>query len=421
MKWEKRSRKVAELDWLTEAGEKIAEEETLSRRRLRRRCVVTAAVSLALALTELLAASGESLPELLLRPPYGSGAKEIYLEYELHSAGQSFSDRGFVDVQEEKPGEAEANALFDAAFGELRHLIPTDTVRGDLSLPESGAGGLVKLVWESSDPSRISPEGQVDLLDLPPVCAVRLRAVMTAGEYSRTEDFIVLLSDAGADLRPSLERRAGALLEELSGDDSGESLTLPRVYRGAELSWHAVNENSAGLILLAGAFLAAVFFFGRYDALEKHLAEKKAALEREVPGMVLQLILLLDAGLVLSSALDELIERNGESGEPLYAAMANIRARCLAQNLSFADEFRLFAGRSGCRDLIRISALIAQHASRGSELCEKLENEREQLWEARLENAREKAKQAETKLCLPLMLLLLAITALSVAPALMEM
>jgi hypothetical protein len=90
-------------------------------------------------------------------------------------------------------------------------------------------------------------------------------------------------------------------------------------------------------------------------------------------------------------------------------------------NESFVKALYRFAQGTGSRDFLRLAALIADHASRGSELACKLERERNQLWEGRLQLAQARAREVETKLCFPLMLLLCVIVVIAVAPALMEM
>jgi hypothetical protein len=65
--------------------------------------------------------------------------------------------------------------------------------------------------------------------------------------------------------------------------------------------------------------------------------------------------------------------------------------------------------------------LVADHEIKGSALAEKLQRERDTLWESRLQRAKAKAKEVETKLCLPLMLLLLVLVTISISPALLEL
>ena len=67
------------------------------------------------------------------------------------------------------------------------------------------------------------------------------------------------------------------------------------------------------------------------------------------------------------------------------------------------------------------TAVIADNISKGVELNEKLERESELLWILRKKNCEERGKMAETKLTLPLMMLLMVLIVITVAPALIEL
>ncbi len=153
----------------------------------------------------------------------------------------------------------------------------------------------------------------------------------------------------------------------------------------------------------------------------RELKRRKSSFMAEFPNMVLQLTLLLNAGLILDAAFGELLADKGADSHILYRLLAEIRERCLRTNASFTAELYRLAGRSRQRDLIRFATLLAEHQGRGSALAGRLEREKDHLWAGRLASARASAREAETRLCFPLMLLLLAIVIISIAPALLEM
>ncbi|MDD3290217.1 MAG: type II secretion system F family protein, partial [Eubacteriales bacterium] len=155
--------------------------------------------------------------------------------------------------------------------------------------------------------------------------------------------------------------------------------------------------------------------------IKKELRKKRRAVEEELPNLSLQLTLLLNAGLVVTAAFDEILRSNKDRSRPLYEILRDIHSRCDQTNESFVKALHRFAQTTGSRDFLRLSTLISDHAARGSELAEKLERERASLWEGRLQKARASAKEVETKLCLPMMLLLCVLVVIAIAPALMEM
>lgn len=158
----------------------------------------------------------------------------------------------------------------------------------------------------------------------------------------------------------------------------------------------------------------------RLDSVEK-LKQRRTEFENEIPNMTLQLIMYLNAGLVVSAAFDEMIRQNSYSDNPLYINLKIVKENCDKANLNFPSELFRFSQQTGNRDFLRLCMLILEHSGHGSELCDKLERERTQLWRSRLSNAKAHAKEAETKLCFPLMILLMVLVAISIAPAFMQM
>ena len=89
-------------------------------------------------------------------------------------------------------------------------------------------------------------------------------------------------------------------------------------------------------------------------------------------------------------------------------------------NGSLCQELQQFAKRSGVKELIRISNILSDNLNKGTDLSEKLKQENSLLWLARKQQSEEKGRLAETKLTLPLMILLLVLIMMTIAPAMME-
>lgn len=413
--------KLDEYKWLERAGKNLDMELEAAAGRFRKSVVVTCiSVFVLLLLSYFLSGSGTAPAVQLIRNQYGEQEKEIVINAEITAGGQSYEKEMNLSVKPMAVSRENADILFDECAEWLKtEIIPEDQVSGDMILPKEYGDGLVILSWHSSDPLRISEEGAVNLLKMPPVCYVTLTATMSVKEFSRDCSF--LLHVVEGDMSKTFERTLEDLERDLSVNEDGDRLDLPTLYDGAQIRWNFPGKAAAWEIIPIGGLLLLALYFSRYDSVEKKLKAAAREFEYEIPSMTLQLILLLNAGLVLSAAFDQLILQNEDNEHPLYKALGNIRDRCRAENLSFADELSLFARHTGCRDFIRIASLIADHSSHGSELASKLEQERERLWSGRLSAAKSRTKEAETKLCLPLMVLLLVLVVISAAPALMTM
>lgn len=145
------------------------------------------------------------------------------------------------------------------------------------------------------------------------------------------------------------------------------------------------------------------------------------SIEKEIPNMSLQLSLYLDAGLVVSMAFDELITANRDNDLALYKVLRALDKECREKNLPLINELFIFAQKIKSKSLMRFTSLVLDNKNKGNALADKLDKERSQLQNSRLNNAKAKAKEAETKLCFPLMLLLISLIIICSAPALMQM
>lgn len=143
-------------------------------------------------------------------------------------------------------------------------------------------------------------------------------------------------------------------------------------------------------------------------------------IEAELPNLSLRLGLYLNAGLVVSAAFCELVSANEADG-PLYRLLRGLDRECREKNMPLVGELFKLSREMRSKTLMRFSALVADNQNKGGALAEKLDRERALLQNARLNLARGKAKEAETRLCFPLMLLLVSLIIICSAPALMQM
>ena len=159
----------------------------------------------------------------------------------------------------------------------------------------------------------------------------------------------------------------------------------------------------------------------RDDAEKRSWKKRRAAFENEIPAMSFQVMLLLNAGLIAESAFTQLIAQTAGEQGILYRIFRDIKQRSLQRNVPFISELYDFARGSHCGSLLRFALLVKEHASRGASLADKLEQERNMMLGSRMSSARAKVKEAETKLCLPLILLLISLIIITAVPSFMAM
>lgn len=147
---------------------------------------------------------------------------------------------------------------------------------------------------------------------------------------------------------------------------------------------------------------------------------ERQSLERSLSDLSLQLNLYLNSGLVISAAFEELVKDCRDEGE-MSRFLAYVEAEARRKNMAFENQLLVFAKELKIRNLLRFASLIIDNRSKGTELADKLERERLRMQSERLSAAKGKTKEAETRLCFPLMLYLIVLVIICIAPAMMNM
>ena len=218
-----------------------------------------------------------------------------------------------------------------------------------------------------------------------------------------------------------LEAFSRKLIKEINGSTDGEYVSLPTEKDGVLINWKLPGDEIPTWIFGICILLCFFIYFTRYDSLKKKEKLLKAEFVAELPNMILQYILMLNAGLISEFAFEELINQNLQSKNYLYKVFSSLLQKARSTNSSFVSEMYSFASYFGNKEFLRFSTMCIEHSHSGSELASKLEQERNSSWNSMLNAAKAKAKEAETKLCFPLMLLLVALVIICITPAMLEM
>lgn len=196
-------------------------------------------------------------------------------------------------------------------------------------------------------------------------------------------------------------------------------VTLPKLSpEGAKLSWTAPEKGKDYLFPLA--FPVLIMFFAYRDAQDKEKQQEKSEREsilRELPSFNNKLLLLMESGLIYEDAVERISEVGDGSVEKIFskaireAKITNGRAERIIGD--YAREKKI-------SELSRLISIISESRDRGTDLREKLRGEGEILWEKRKRQAEEQGKLADTKLALPLGMMLVSLLLVTAAPALMQ-
>jgi len=197
---------------------------------------------------------------------------------------------------------------------------------------------------------------------------------------------------------------------QLNSDTTVRTVTLPKKLQdGTQIHWvpkKTSNEWIVAFVLMIGVYM---IYHSRDAGLVKMEKVARESVLRELPEFVNQLVLLLNAGLIISRAFNKIVSeqekiRGGENNY-FYGQLAHIILKCSKTNGSVQYEIRCFAVRTGVVEFMRISNIINDSMTKGSDLMTQLRMEGDSLWAARRKQIEVKGKNAEHKLTVPLVIL----------------
>lgn len=222
-----------------------------------------------------------------------------------------------------------------------------------------------------------------------------------------------------------LEQQIQQSIREVNQNTKERHAALPaELESGESISWEVKKENDVPLYFVSLLMVLYLLHRSRYSAIKKQEIAAKASIIQELPEFINKLILLLNAGAVLNTAFVTIVEdrkKTAAKDNYFYQQMDLICESMKSANGALQEEFRSFARRSGVKELMRVANIIYDNIKKGTDLAEKLQRENELLWFARKQQAEEKGRLAETKLTLPLMVLLMVLVLVCIAPAMMDL
>lgn len=228
--------------------------------------------------------------------------------------------------------------------------------------------------------------------------------------------------------REAVEMELRGIASELNSDKTLKKVKLPdSLASGEKISWEVEEKSDSNCMAIMAVTVLTAFciYKKRFSVLEQQRRLQHESVLRQLPEFVNRLVLLLNAGLVLTSAFERSVEESfaedNKGYDYFYGKLREIYVLCSTTNASMHVEFRKMAKESGIRELMRVSNIISDNIRKGVELTGKLQAESELLWISRKKSCEEKGRLAETKLTLPLMIFLMVLIIITVAPALMEL
>jgi tight adherence protein C len=210
-------------------------------------------------------------------------------------------------------------------------------------------------------------------------------------------------------------------LAEVFGRDSGElyyyitvaaKISLILTFLPIGLMVGCIMKTMLGF--LAGMLLAIIFPYGVQSGINSAIASKKDAILSEFPKMVSKLTLLVNAGMLLRRAWDEVAESNED--DVLYAEMRTA-SQDILEGMTIEAAMDAFATRCGLKEIRKFSSIYVQAVKRGAgESIDSMKIMADEAWEQKKQLSKQKGELAAQKLLIPNMIMFLGIMIVVVVP-----
>ena len=191
---------------------------------------------------------------------------------------------------------------------------------------------------------------------------------------------------------------------------------------GTSLIWKK-GQSGVDLLLLFMAPLLIWLLYLNGEKKKRDLAKARSdSVRRSLPAFNDHLYLLLDSGLIFRDAFIRIADGYKENRQNGYFKKQIVAMRDEMES-GVSDLVNIITRKAdeiNVSEFSRLCGVIRDNQLKGVDISAKLKNESEILWDIRKKDAEERGRLAETKLTMPLAILLMVLVLITAAPAIIE-
>lgn len=209
-------------------------------------------------------------------------------------------------------------------------------------------------------------------------------------------------------------------------DETKESFQIPAVINGISLRRENHKTSTITLLLLGSIFVICLIYVEN-SRMNEQMKKRNEEILMDYPKIINQLVLYLGAGMTILGSFSKINEsykkkRQKEMIEKRYAyEELSIMMNQLQGGASQEKAYYDFGQRIGLLPYMKLISFITQNLYQGSrELLHLLEQEEQQAFDDRVNQARKLGEEAGTKLLFPMILLLIVVMIIVMVPALLR-
>ena len=335
-----------------------------------------------------------------------------------------------IPVSRRRYGDEEIEAAREAFLEELPEKILGENdslsrIRTDLILPESDRAYGFRLRWYSSAPELLDSSGKVTNAGLPEPADAVLEVIISDADHEAAYSMPVRILPAEESEEEALRRRFSEHLQQL--DEAGiteAGYTLPETFEGRSLHYRTETGGRPHALWILGLAAAVLLRLRDRETAARAEKERERKMQADYPEIVSRLMIFTGAGLSVRSAWEQIAEdyrKKGGPARPAYEEICRAVSR-LQTGVSESTVYRDLGNSSRHRQYRKLAGLLEQHRRSGlSDLQAMLELETREAWEERKNAARRRGEELQTRLLLPLVMMLGIVLVMVMTPAMMNL
>lgn len=394
----------------------------------KKKILFTAAAGILLSLC-FLAGSMESREpvQVLLRPESGSGDQEQKLLAEL--SGRKYPV--LISLLEVPMEEAEIRKCLLEAANRLEGLLlnnnqDADHIVSDLYMPAELPGTGITVGWYLDSWEYVKPDGTVDNSRLEEEVCVKVQAELRLQEQKELWEGEIRIQPPQ---NPDERQKAEMLAYQINSgqeDSADREVILPASIFGQPVTWYSEKDDRWIWMLMLTAAAVIAVMIGQKKEEERLIKQRERNMQMDYPEIVSRLGLYMGAGISSRKAWERIVEnyekKSMETGKQ-REAYEEMRTALYEMQSGVAESlaYERFGTRCRLPSYLKLGTLLSQNLRKGTRnLAELLEWESREAFEDRKAFAKKMGEECESRLLLPMILMLLTILIMVMYPAILS-
>ncbi len=413
------------------SGNRLEEEVNRYRKNMMRKYIAILLICIILVVIfSVKAAFQHKVLTQINRPESGEGYITVPVEIQANYKNTVVDGNASVQISEKKLSNKEIEEAVSDCAKRLKNIVPESSdgkhiIFEDIELPENDEKSGASIIWTSDDPVLVSNSGKVNVLAL---SGESEELILTAdisleGIGKKVEIPVTVVKEAQM-YESSIVNSIDEMLKEIDANGGEDTVKLPqKLDNGVNLKWNIRSDNKSAVMAIMGVVSMFGIYLSRYSTVRKKVRRYRESVVEDFPYIIDKLVLMLNSGLTVFSALLKISEDSAEHGEvsPLTTELSGIGIRVRETNASWLNEWKDFAVRMESGDMLRFISILEDNYKKGGELVGKLEAEGDNMREMRKKTIQQRIRMIDSKMTIPMMLMLIALVIVTVTPSVMQM